>query len=70
MKLIDEHSWVRNHTDEVEKFSGKWIAVWNEQIIAGDDDLEVVAKEAKQKYKDSKPLFIKVPREDEEVYIL
>lgn len=69
-KLLKEHEWIKKHPEVIEKFSGQWIAIWQEEVVAGNDDLEEVAKKAGQTHPGSKPLFFKVPRKDEEMYIL
>lgn len=63
-----ESMWVSDHQDEVEQYSGKWIAVFDERIIASDDSVSDVMKKAARKIK-SLPLVIKVPRKDEDLYV-
>lgn len=55
-----EYEWVGNQN--LKKFRGKWIAVYNKKILSSGKYADDVAKEAKKKIKES-PFLIKVPLE-------
>lgn len=50
-------------------YSGKWIALVDNRLIASGDSLSMVRSESKKITKEE-PLIFKVPRKDEENYIL
>jgi hypothetical protein len=57
-----------SHPEEVEKYSGKWVAVTEKGIVAsGDSVSEVTAILRKKRIK---AMVMKVPRKDEEMSIL
>jgi len=62
--------WLSEHSKEVEKFAGKWIAVLSNKILAVGDSTKSVMDEVKKKRIKKLPLVTKVPRKDEEMYIL
>jgi len=66
----EELNWISGHRREVEKFAGKWIAVMANKILAAGDSVKSVMKVVKQKRIKRLPLVTKVPRKDEEMYIL
>jgi len=55
-----EYEWISNQN--LKKFRGKWIAVYNKKILSSGKYADEVAKEAKKKTKES-PFLIKVPLE-------
>jgi len=55
-----EYEWISNQN--LKKFRGKWIAVYNKKILSSGKYADKVAKEAKEKIKES-PFLIKVPLE-------
>ncbi len=55
---------------EVEKFSGKWLAILNDKILASGDSVADVMIKVKQKGVKDLPLVTKAPRKDEGMYIL
>jgi predicted phosphoribosyltransferase len=57
-----------SHPEEVEKYSGKWIAVTDRGIIAAGDSVSEVT--AILRKKGIKAMVMKVPRKDEEMSIL
>lgn len=67
--MNNEHEWLLKHTQELEKYRGKWIAVSGSKIVSFGDVLHDVRKKAKELSK-KEPLIFKVPRKDEEAYIL
>ncbi len=62
--------WISSHREEVEKFTGKWIAVLNGKILATGDSVSNVMEVVRGKHIKGLPLVTKVPRRDEEMYIL
>lgn len=55
-----EYEWVNNQN--LKKFRGKWIAVYNKKILSSGEYADDVVKEAKKKIKE--PVFlVKVPME-------
>lgn len=64
-----ESIWISEHRDELEQYSGKWIAVWKDRVIASGDSVSEVMEKAVPKTEDL-PLVIKVPRKDEDLYVL
>jgi hypothetical protein len=65
----EESIWVSEHRDKLERYSGKWIAVLKNRVIASGDSVSEVMKKAAQKAK-ALPLVIKVPRKDEDLHVL
>ena len=66
MQLQEEHQWIVQHSRELEKHRGEWIAVTKTGIVAScsDKDLKQIHK------KFPKALFFLVPRKGEENYVL
>ncbi len=64
MQLQEEHKWIVEHSKELEKHRGKWIAVTKTGIVASSFSLKGVYKKA------PKALLFLVPRKGEENYIL
>jgi hypothetical protein len=62
--------WISEHSKEIEKYAGKWIAVLSNKVIAVGDSAKRVMEEVKKKRIKKLPLVTKVPRKDEEMYIL
>ena len=61
--------WLSEHNEELQPYTGKWVAVWNEQIIASGNSIEEVMTQAKSQTEE-RPLVIKVPPQDEGLHIL
>lgn len=55
-----EYKWVSSQN--LKKFSGKWIAVHDKQILSSGKYADKVAKEAREKSK-AMPFLVKVPEE-------
>ena len=54
----EELEWLSKHQKEVEKYSGKWIALKAKRgIIASGETASEVMEIAKKKYKIDSPLF-------------
>lgn len=67
----EELDWMNAHSEEVSKYSGKWIALDKDKgIIAVGEDLDTVASLSEKKIPGKIPCVFKVPREDEEIIAL
>ncbi|MEW6555999.1 MAG: DUF5678 domain-containing protein [Elusimicrobiota bacterium] len=63
--------WLSKNEKKIEKYSGKWIAfVTNKGILSSGETVKEVIDIAEKKYCISNPFVFKVPRKDEEMYIL
>ena len=67
----NELMWLSKHRKEVEKYSGKWIAIEAKKgILAWGETVKEVIEAARKKHKVQSPTIFLVPRKDEEAYIL
>lgn len=67
----EELKWISAHEKELRKYSGKWIAfLASKGILSSGETVTEVIEKAKKKHKISDPFVFKVPRKDEEMYIL
>lgn len=64
-----ELQWISKNPEKLSMHGGKWIALIDNRLITSGDSLSIVRKEAKKITK-KEPLIFKVPRKDEENYIL
>lgn len=63
--------WMSSHSEEVEKYSGKWVAVTDNGIVASGNSLSEVRSILNEKgMKLDEVMVMKVPRKDEEMSIL
>ena len=62
--------WLSNNCEEVNKYSGKWIAILKGKILASGDTVMVVMEAVKKMQIPDLPLITKVPRKEEELYVL
>ena len=68
---MQELEWMSAHPEEVERYSGKWVAVSIGGVVAaGNSVSEVEAILRKKGIALEKVLLMKVPRKDEEMSIL
>ena len=68
---MQELEWMSSHPKEVEKFSGKWVAVTKNGIIASGDSVSEIEASLKSKSINLEAVMLmKVPRKDEEMSIL
>ena len=68
---MNELEWLSSHPEEIEKYSGKWIAITNKGVTASADSAsEVEALLKKKGISLSEVVVMKVPRKDEEMSIL
>jgi hypothetical protein len=65
----ENHLWLATHGAEIDKYSGKWIAIDQSTVIAAADTLQELAK--KPEVKSARhPLFFLVPKPEEAISIL
>jgi len=64
-----ELQWISKNPEKLSMYGGKWIALIDNRLIATGNSLSNVRNEAK-KISKKEPLVFKVPRKDEENYIL
>ena len=70
MKLKSkELQWISKNPEKLRLYEGKWIALVDNRLISSGDSLTDVRFQAKKITK-KEPLIFKVPRKDEENYIL
>lgn len=63
--------WMSAHPDEVEKYSGKWVAATDDGIVASGDSLPEVSSALSRKgMKLEEVMVMKVPRKDEEMLVI
>ena len=63
--------WISSHSKEAERYSGKWIALTKNGIVAfGDSTSKVEAALKKKGISLGEVTIVKVPRKDEELSIL
>lgn len=67
---MNELMWLSTHKKIVEKHLGEWIAVLDNKIISSGNSAKDVLEVVKKKGIKKIPLVTKVPRKDEEMYIL
>ncbi len=64
-----ELAWVSQHQEDVEKYSGMWIAIWEDKIISVGKTAKEVLQMARERGINAPHLTI-VPRRDEGMYVL
>ncbi|MGA2387287.1 MAG: DUF5678 domain-containing protein [Candidatus Bathyarchaeia archaeon] len=63
--MKDELTFYVAEADEInKKYSGKHIAIVDDQVVASGDDPKVVWEQAKKKYPRKRPVLAFVPKED------
>jgi len=65
-----ELNWISKHFEELEGYSGKWVAIVEDQIVATGDSVKEVMEIVKQKGIKELPLVTLIPSKDEETYVL
>ena len=65
----EESIWLSEHQNELEQYSGKWIAVLKDKVVASGASVSEVMENAARKTR-KLPLVIKVPMENEDLYVL
>lgn len=46
------------------KYSGEWVAICQNKIVANNSDLTKVIQESSKKCRDKKPMFAKIPEKN------
>ena len=67
MNAAKELEFITKNPKKVERFAGQWIAVLDNKILASGKTVDETVRRSKSK---RTPLVFKVPRKDEEMYIL
>jgi len=68
---MQELEWVSSHPEEAEKYSGMWVALTKDGIVAaGDSVSEVKVILEKKGIALGEIMLMKVPRKDEDLSIL
>jgi len=67
LKIMDSNYEIYIKTD-LSKYTGKWVAICNEGIIAIGDNAKLVYLEAQEKYPNKKIMLIKVPEEESLIF--
>ena len=65
---MNELKWLSSHPEEAEKYSGKWVAITDNGIVAVGESVSEVRTALRKKGIEA--MVMKVPREDEEMSIL
>ncbi len=68
--LQQEHEWLVEHHAEAERYSGRWIAILGEKIVADGKSFEQTHKKAMVEHRSAIPLVLYVPKRSEELLIL
>jgi len=61
--------WISKHPEKINRYAGKWVAILHDEVIASGDSVKSVMERVKKKTKEM-PLVTKIPRKDEEMYVL
>lgn len=70
MKESIELRWMSEHSKELGKHAGKWIAVLDNKILAKGNSISEIKKEIERMKIKKLPLITKIPRKGEEMSIL
>lgn len=65
-----ESIWVSKHQKKLAIYAGKWIAVIDDKVVASGKNVQEVMELCKKIKVTSLPLVTKIPRQDEEMYVL
>jgi hypothetical protein len=64
-----ELMWMSKHPEKVNIYAGKWVAILHDEVIAAGDSVKSVMERVKRITQEM-PLVTKIPRKDEEIYVL
>lgn len=68
---MQELEWLSSHPEDVERYSGKWVALSNKGVVAFGDSISEVETALKENgIALEEVMLMKVPRKDEELSIL
>ena len=65
-----ESKWISEHSDIIDKHSGKWVAILKDKIVAVGENVNEIKSILIKKGIKGLPLITKIPRRDEELSIL
>jgi len=65
-----ESNWISEHQEIIDEYSGRWVAILKDKLVAAGNSIEEVRKILKKKDIKELPLITKIPRQDEELSIL
>jgi len=68
--MAREQKWLVDHYDEVEQYTGKWVVILNNRVIAAGKTAKAALKRAKSKGVKGTPLVTKILPKDEKVHVL
>jgi hypothetical protein len=68
--LKEEHDWLAEHASEAEKYSGRWIAIFGQRIVANGKSFGQTRRKATAKHPATTPLILYIPKRSEELLIL
>lgn len=64
-----DFNWLVEHSVEIfEKYAGKWIAVYNEEIVGVGDTATEAAEQARKKAKDGEYILEAIDKEADVIY--
>ena len=69
-KELTESLWISKNQAKLSCYAGKWIAVLKDKVVASGENLLEIVKKCRAKRIKGDPLFIKMPRPDEGMYVL
>ncbi len=69
MTIQAEHNWLASHWNDLEPFSGKWVAVLNCSVVASGNNFLETWNAAKAKFPNELPLVTYIFRPGEEQMI-
>ena len=69
MTIQAEHEWILKHPSEMEKFSGKWVAVLGGKIVATGSSYEDVWGKVKTSSIEKMPIVTYILKPGEEQFI-
>ena len=68
---VTELDWLTHHPRQVRRFTGQWVAILDEEIVAHGRSVAAVMQAARRRIpSDRLPLVTKIPRRNETNYIL
>jgi len=64
--MTEDHKWIHEHFEElVEKYAGRYVAIANGELVAVGESREDVESLAREKYPETIPSVLLVPREED-----
>lgn len=59
MSEADDHKWYMEH--DLIEYSGKWVAIRDEKVIAAEEDFKKLVKEVTKRFKLSEVFLARIP---------